>query len=176
MLTEILTYHQVMPVYLDFMFVFGLQSDPRDLRFSGFREQTTVNRLPCNARDSNIGRSGRQYQLSYNLKTVVLKSRGDGHITNNIWSIRAAAIHHQFDVVEGNTLWIVTAGGRDLKDRYKELTGEGGRPADKAFADREQCFRSSLAAHLLFCHWATEGWRQYIRWMENVIEDQVRAE
>lgn len=27
-----------MPAYLDFMFVFGAQSDARDLRFSGFRE------------------------------------------------------------------------------------------------------------------------------------------
>ncbi|TDZ20068.1 putative serine/threonine-protein kinase MPS1-like protein [Colletotrichum orbiculare MAFF 240422] len=40
MLTEILTFHQVMPDYLDFLLAFGLQSDPRDLSFSSFREQT----------------------------------------------------------------------------------------------------------------------------------------
>jgi hypothetical protein len=173
MLTQILTFHQVMPVYLDFMSVFGAQSEPRDLRFGGFRKQTTLADPPRGPAVPKLGRSGRQYQLCYNLKSVALKSKDKTNIKFNEWSIRQAAIHHQFDIVEGTTLWIVTKGNLDLQERFKELTGKGGRPEDKSFGTLEQCFRSSLAAHLLYCHWSTEDWRGYILWLENVIEEEV---
>lgn len=174
MLTRILTYHQVMPVYLDFMSVFGAQSEPRDLRFSGFREQRNLSHAFSGNAIPDLGRSGRQYQLSYNLKNVAEKSIDKADKRLNEWSIRQAAIHHQFDIVEGTTLWIVTKGNLDLQTRFKELTGKGGRPNDKSFDTLEQCFRSSLAAHLLYCFWSTEGWRWYILWLENVIEEEVR--
>lgn len=173
MLTQILTFHQVMPVYLDFISVFGAQSEPRDRRFSGFREQTTLTDTPRGLAVPELGRSGRQYQLCYNLKSVALKSEDKKNVNLSEWSIRQAAIHHQFDVVEGTTLWIVTKGNLDLQERYKELTGKDGRPEDKSFGTVDQCFRSSLAAHLLYCHWSTEDWRWYILWLENVIEEEV---
>ena len=173
MLTQILTYHQVMPAYLDFVSVFGAQSEPHDLRFAGFREQVTLADPPRGPMMPSLGRSGRQYQLCYNLKCVTLKVEDQTNSKLNEWSIRQAAIHHQFDLVEGTTLWIVTKGNLDLQERFKELTGKTGRPEDKAFGTAEECFRSSLAAHLLYCHWSTEDWRWYIRWLERVIEDEV---
>jgi hypothetical protein len=176
MLVRILTYHQVLPVYLDFMFVFGSQSEPRDLRFSGFREQTML-RVPTPPHESvvtELGRSGRHYQLCYNLKCVTLKTKNEVDLSLNEWSIRQAAIHHQFDVVHGTTLWIVTKGRHpDLGERFREMTGKNGRPEDKSFGTLDRCFRSSLSAHLLYCHWCTEDWRWYIGWMEEVIEDEV---
>jgi hypothetical protein len=175
MLTQIFTYHQVMPIYLNFISVFGAQSEPRDLRFSGFREQTTLASPPRGPAVIELGRSGRQFQLCYNLKCVALKSEDPKRIELNEWSIRQAAIHHQFDVVEGTTLWIVTKGNEDIKERFKELTGKDGREEDKSFATLEQCFRSSFAAHLLYCYWATEDWGWYIRWLEDVLEDQVSS-
>lgn len=172
MLAQILTYYQVMPAYLDFMFVFGAQSDLRDLRFSGFREQTMIKhpaRGPTMPR-----RSGRQFQLCYNLKGVTLNKSTVEPVKPSEWSIRQAAILHQFDVVHGTTLWIVTKGRLDVYERFKELTGRDGRIEDKSFADMYECFRSSLAAHLMYCHWSTEDWRWYIRWLENQFEMQVR--
>ncbi|KAE9966408.1 hypothetical protein BLS_007031 [Venturia inaequalis] len=97
MLTKILTYHQVMPVYLDFMSVFGEYSDQRDLRFSGFREQSSM----------------KETQTGLVVPEAPIK---------NVWSIQQAAIHHQFDVIEGTTLWIITKGHLDLQQRFKELT------------------------------------------------------
>ncbi|KAJ0373429.1 hypothetical protein COL26b_008428, partial [Colletotrichum chrysophilum] len=88
----------------------------------------------------------------------------------NEYSIRPAAFYHRFDVEGGNALWIVTKGGLDIQDRFKELTGKDARPEDKSFGDTQECFRSSLSAHLMFCHWSTEDWRGYIKWLEYVID------
>lgn len=172
MLSLLFTYHQVTPAYLDFLFVFGAQFEPRDLRFSGFREQMMLKPLPGRA-IPQLGRSGCQFQLCYNLKGVTLKSVDPDDAKLNDWSIRHAAIHHQFDLVYGTTLWIVTKGGTDLRQKFKELTGEDGRPEDRDFTSPPACFRASLSAHLLFCHWATEDWRRYLKWLEQVAEEDV---
>lgn len=162
-----------MPSYLDFMFVFGSQSDPRDLRFSGFREQLIMKDPPLSTSIPGLGRSGRQFQLCYNLKGVKLKHENMKDVKDSEWSIRQAAIHHQFDVVYGTTLWIVTKGRLDILERFNDLTGSEGRLEDKSFGNVEECLRSSLAAHLMYCHWSTEDWRWYISWMEQVV-DTVR--
>lgn len=168
-----MSYHQVMPVYLDFMLVFGGQSDARDLRFSGFHQQIRL-RNPVNGHAApELGRSGRQFQLCYNLKGVQFKKPSEEHIKLDEWSIRDAAIYHQFDVEYGTTLWIVTKGGRDILDRYLDMVGPTGRPEDKGFQDAIACFRSTLVTHLLYCHWSTEDWRWYIVWLETVVEKEV---
>lgn len=141
-----------MPAYLDFMLVFGAHSDANDLRFSGFREQVQIKSAPSLCSMPTLGRSGRHYQLCYNLKSVHLNNESDENIKLNEWSIRQAAIYHQFDVEQGTSLWIVTKGGDDLLDRYEELIGPDGRPEEKQFQDPAACMRSSLSTHLLFCH------------------------
>jgi hypothetical protein len=173
MLTRILSYHQVMAGYLDFISVFGLQSEPRDLRFSGFREQTLLNNPARGPAVLSLGRSGRQYQLCYNLKAVSCKQGQTTSLEGKEWSIRQAAFHHQFDVVGGTTLWIVTQGRHEIKDRIKNLTGKNGRPEDRACGTVEECFRSTLAVHLLLANWSVEEWRWYIQWLEKVIDRQV---
>ena len=162
-----------MPTYLEFVLVFGAQSEFRGLRFSGFREQTMIASPPRGLQIPELGRSGRQFQLCYNLISVALKSENRTNFALSEWTMRQAAIHHQFDVEEGTTLWIITKGHKDLLERFKELTGKGGRPEDKSFATVEECFRSSLGAHLMYCHWATENWRWYIQWLETVIESHT---
>jgi hypothetical protein len=173
MLTRILSYHQVMAGYLDFISVFGLQSEPRDLRFSGFREQIQLSSSALWPAVLNLGRSGRQYQLCYNLKSVSCKPGQTACLEEKEWSIRQAAFHHQFDVVKGTTLWIVTQGRHEIMDRIKNLTGKNGRPEDRACGTVEECFRSVLAVHLLFANWSVEEWRWYIQWLEKVIDRQV---
>ena len=171
-LVRILSYHQVMPGYLDFIFVFGSQSEPRDLRFSGFREQTLLATSPCGPAVPGLGRRGRQYQICYNLKSVACTSTASIPEQKE-WSIRQAAFHHQFDVLEGTTLWIVTQGELHIKKRVEDLTGVKGRPEDRAFNTPEDCFKSSLAVHLLYCHWSAEEWRWYIQWLEEIIDQKV---
>ena len=193
MLTRLFTFHQVMPAYLDFISVFGRQEEPRDLHFGGFREAMAITKtfdtpgLPS--------RSDRQYQLCFNLKGVTLKentskrerkmedSQGSNDRTDTDsdlaemeyeWSIRQAAFYHQFDVATGTTLWIVTKGGLDIQQRFKDLTVKQASPESNSFDTRPECFHSSLAALLMYCQWSTEDWRGYLRWLENVVDQKVR--
>lgn len=162
-----------MPDYLDYVFLFGAQSVPQDSRFSSFREQTTLRYWPGRVEDPSLGRSGYQYQLCYNLKGVTLKSKDPVDQKQHQWSIRQAAVHHQFDVKLGTTLWIVIKGGRDILDLFKDHTGPKGRAEDKTFDSLGSCFISSLAIHRMLCGWATHQWRWYNRWLGNVVLDEV---
>ncbi|KAK3325923.1 hypothetical protein B0H66DRAFT_600057 [Apodospora peruviana] len=40
------------------------------------------------------------------------------------WSIRQAVFHHQFDVEQGTTLWILTSARNVLQRRIEQLTGQ----------------------------------------------------
>ena len=173
MLARILSYYQVMPSYLDFLLVFGVHKHSREKRFSGFRQQVLW------AKDSNLaidclGRSGREFQICYNLKAVA-KSTEPGLLTTSDkhWSIRQGAFHHQFDMEKGNSLWIVTRTGLDIKQRIEELTGKSGRSEDRQFQTPAECLRSSLAVHLLLCHWSCENWRSYFQWLEDTMDSEV---
>lgn len=183
MLILILTYHQVMPAYLDFLLVFGQRSEQPDERFSGFKTQRLFRKSPTSANMEipELGRSGRHYQMCYNLKCVDLKARREGAIVNEgdsedisleEWTIRQAAIHHQFDVVEGTALWIVTKGDVDLQQRYKDMTAGDSRPEDRSFTSPTEVFRSTLAVHLMFCYWAIQDWKGHVRWLEKVVDSK----
>jgi len=172
-LTEIMTYHQVMPAYVDFMLVFGAQSDAKDLRFSGFREQIRLKTPTAWTSISALNRSGKHYQLCYNLKGVKFKTKSVKGIKFDEWSIQQSAVYHSFDVDQGTALWLVTKGGDELLNRYEEMIGPNGRAEDRQFKTPELAFYSCLATHLLFCHWSTEDWRWYIRWLEEVLDHEV---
>jgi len=173
MLAQILTFHQVMPEFLDFFASFGLQTSAREVRFSGFRQQVSLKPQATSFAIDALGRSGRQYQVAYNLKGVTLKNYDPDNIERAEWSIRTAAFYHQFDVVQGRSVWIVIKGGQDVYEKYKELTGREARPEDKSFGTDDECFVSSLSPHLLFCRWSTEDWRGYIRWFEEAVDQEV---
>ncbi|KAL2401387.1 hypothetical protein ABEF93_005658 [Exophiala dermatitidis] len=86
------------------------------------------------------------------------------------WSIVSAVVLHQFDIVNGTSLEIITTVDQNLQRRYDELTQKDWGSEDKSFGTVENCFRSDLAAHLMFCHWATEGWRWRALWLETILE------
>jgi len=172
-MSRILTYHQVMPAYLDFLFVFGSMNPARDYRFSVFREQTLLSDPPRGIIAPELGRSGRQFQMCYNIKSVVRRPTRGESLRDQQWSIRQAAVHHQFDVVEGTTLWIMTKTDLDFKQNVQEITGKNGRPEDRAFGSVEKCFKSSLVIHLMCWNWATQEWRWYIQWLEETLDQEA---
>lgn len=156
-----------MPTYLDFIFVFGQQEEADDIGFAAFREQVSLSPLQHSQELPELGRSGQGYQICYNLK-------GISRLKDGGWSsIRQAAIHHQYDAKNGNVLWIVTKGHVDIQQRYKELTGKGGRAEDKSFNTPLESFRSSLSTHLMLCYWAVENWRWYIKHLEKMFRSEV---
>ncbi|KAG9601193.1 hypothetical protein KCU77_g2022, partial [Aureobasidium melanogenum] len=166
MLTRVLTFHQVMPGYLDFLHAFGAQDNPRAQFFAGFYQQTM---LQNNAQiPKMIGYSWRQYQLCYNLRGVTCIKQFDGTVTE--WSVRQAAIHHQFDVVYGTAVWVLTKGRQDLLEKIDQFTTHSAGPT---FNTPQACFGTSLEVHRMFCHWAADDWRQYIDWLEDGLESNT---
>ena len=199
MMTHLLTFHGVMPTYLDFVFVFGRQEEPRDLNFSGFREhmslekhRITQNHQIKSLQDRPMPVIGDDhYQMCFNLKGATFKTntwkrqweamRLEHKISDSLpvldreWTIRQVAIYHRFNVETGETLWILTKGDTDLQQRFKDLTSKNSLPAGNSFDTPLECFRSSLAAQVMYCQWSTEDWREQLRWLEDVIEEKVSS-
>ena len=171
MLLRILSYHQVMASFLDFVSAFGAHALPPEMRFSGFREQNLLP-YPEKLKWDSLSRSGRQYQISFNLKTAG-QYQDPGDSSRTFWTIRQAAVHHQFDAESGATLWIVIKGDFEIRDRIQNLTGPEGRREDRLFNTPAECFFSSLAVHLLLCDWSAEQWRWYLQYLEDSFSSEV---
>lgn len=163
-----------MPDYLDFLLLFGSHQHSREKRFSGFRAESKLAspNLPLDC----LGRSGKYFELCYNLKAVAKQTKSGQLAPSDCqWSIRQGAVNHRFDVHKGNSLWIITRAGLGIKQRIESMTGKAGRNEDREFQTPEQCLRSSLAVHLLLCYWSSENWRAYLQWLEDSVANEVSA-
>ena len=169
MLALCLTYQQVIPGFLDFVFPFGKQDHERGFHFGGFGYQTRILESERGLRVQELGWSGRDYRLCYNLRSVE-QARGGGEP----WSIRQAAIHHSFDVESGQASWLVIKANEVLQNRIKSATGSRGLPKVCSFGDVSRAFASTLATHLVFCEWSVENWRWYINFLEEKMQETTR--
>jgi len=146
-----------MPGFIDFISVFGTQAESRGQRFCGFKTRSQLDDPAPNALiATEIERSGRYYQICYNLRSA-------GCSTNKVWSIRQAVFHHQFDVVHGTALWISAKGDQEMKNI---ITPAVKRMSQAQFQDASQRFASALEIHLLHSQWCTKGWLEYIESLE----------
>ncbi|KAK6072121.1 hypothetical protein SCUP234_09391 [Seiridium cupressi] len=99
-----------------------------------------------------------------------------------------AVFHHQFDMKEGTTLWILTAARNYLQKRVQKLVGQNGtqmasstndednlqpRSEDRSFSTPGKSFISSLSVHLVIAQYASEDWRGYLRWLEQMLEKKA---
>lgn len=170
MLVRVLSYHQVIPGYVDHLLEFDGQGHARKDMYSGFLSQTLLNHTPSMEVDC-LGRSGRQLQLCYNLRSIGRTKRNHLAPCHKQWSFRQGAFHHQFDILKGTAVWIITTADLGLKRRFEESAGKTGK--DKQFQTPEQCLKISLRVHLLLCDWAHENWRPYFIWLDGTVEDEV---
>ena len=174
MFRKILSYHQVNPTYITFCLSFGYQKHrPRDFRFSGFRSHTTFSGSSRGLEIFSRGRSGLQYQINYNLRIVESSNPPGTHDKDKVWARRQAAFHHQFDIVYGTSLWIITSGNDALKTRIQNLLPLEKDLGKYGFATPADCLKTSLIVHLEYCHWSGSQWRLYIGWLEEQIENLV---
>ncbi|KAF3015909.1 hypothetical protein E8E14_010687 [Neopestalotiopsis sp. 37M] len=173
--SRILSYHQVSPNFFDFLDVYGThRALKRELRFSGFKAEIYLANPEPGVILPELGRSGRHYQISYNLKTATLredikqtiKQPGPGC---SLWYIRQAAVHHQLDVGSGVQLWIFGDPYASLKGHIAEIMSEHRNHKDK-FKSVSASFKSSLEIQLHLARWAMGGWRQYILTLEDAVE------
>ena len=167
MLMLIFTYHQVMPAFLDFLFPFGRQEYAHDFHFSGFRECTRLTSVDRGLNIPELGRSGREIQMCYNLKSAEpSKSQRDWP-----WSIRHCALHHSYDIETGRAHWIIIKGNRVIRDRIKIATKDQCPTEGSASQATDHAFCATLQIHMLLCEWSCENWRWYI----NFIDDEFQA-
>lgn len=158
------------------MTVFGDKdaiNETRDLKFSAYKEQYQLSSTNANMALPELGRSGRHFQLTYNLKSVVCKSKSGTPNLLQEWYVRQGVIHHQFDITTGRAFWLICHGRNELKEEVERLTGAKARPQDRDFSTRLTCFQASLEVHLMSAHWAVQGWRPYIQWLEDIVEEKV---
>ncbi|KAK7953296.1 hypothetical protein PG996_014187 [Apiospora saccharicola] len=169
-LQRLLAYHQVSPLFLDFLDVYGSQwAKDRELRFSSFRTETCLINSEAGSIVDGLRRSGRRYQVFYNLKSV---SEKPGNAQSGIelsWKIRQSAFHHQFDVGTGTQLWIFGDPHEAIKERISNLIPEQRNHLPK-FDTVPASFKTSLDVHLDIGHWSMTGWRRYIAYLEERVE------
>ena len=172
MLVRVLSYHQVIPGYVDLLLeVDGHKHARKDL-YSRFLSQTLLEHTPSLEVDY-LGRSGRQFQLCYSLRSIGRTEWNHLVPCHKQWSFQQGAFHHQFDMLKGTAVWIITRADLDLKRRIEKSTEKTGLGEDRQFQTPEQCLKSSLTVHLLLCCWAYENWRTYFLWLEGTVEDEV---
>ncbi len=172
-LQRLLSYHQVLPYFLDFLDVYGSPSaEDRDLRFSGFRSEIYLNNPEKGTIIDDLKRSGRRYQLCYNLKTVVQKSIDQKGPVVGLRKIRQAAVHHQLDIGSGTQLWLFGDPHAAMKGVVTEIVNDQRNHRNK-FETIPASFKTSLDVHLGIARWSTEGWRQHILSLEETIENLV---
>lgn len=167
MFTLALTYHQVMPSFLDFIFPFGRQEYAQDFHFSGLRHENCLNPLDKGLNVPELGRSGREIRLCYNLQSVE-KSGGQADLP---WLIRQTAIYHSFDVETGRSVWINVKGNKLLKKRIEEASKLSQLGSFKSIS---RSFAATLTTHMIFCDWAGENWRWYVTDLEKVLQEVTR--
>jgi len=163
-----LTYHQVAPEFLEYIFAFGWQEYQDDFHFSGFREST---RLLPSERGLDIpalGRSGQDFRVCY-----ALKSAEESNQESWPWSIRQTATYHSFEVDTGKIFWILVKGNEVIRDRVQQSTKSTELKNDR-IKGTAGAFALTLETHSLMCEWATESWRWYINFLEWKLQDLTR--
>ncbi|KAH7393821.1 hypothetical protein DE146DRAFT_660113 [Phaeosphaeria sp. MPI-PUGE-AT-0046c] len=162
------SYHQIMPSFLDFVFPFGKQVYPQDVHFSGLREDSRLGPHNQNNGLMKLGRSGSGFQLCYNLRSVE-PSKDQSSLP---WSIRQAAVYHQFDTNTATAVWVIVKGNKLIEKRIMEATQQ---PASARQSTRSEAFSAALSSHLLMCDWSGENWRWYINDLENKFQALTRG-
>ena len=172
MLTLAFTYLQVMPEFLDFLFLFGKQAQAEDLYCSGFRQRTRLIGPERGLVVTERNWSGCDLQVCYSLKSV----ERSGAYLRWPWSIRHCAVQHGFDAEQIRSTWIIIKGDDSMERRIKSATSNSlarpRGPIDVApFDTIDRAFAASLATHLIMCDWSTENWRWYIKFLEERFEE-----
>jgi hypothetical protein len=160
----LLTYHQVMPSFLDLVFTFRSRSRP--LNYAMFRHENYLDENLPSLRLPHLGRSGIQIQHAFNLLTVEKSNMPD---EKNPWPLRHASIYHSLDLETGRAVYILLKGNSELAKRIKDATDMNRHLRPDSPRTPERSFVASLQIHLIMLEWAVEYWDEYIDSMEDTL-------
>ena len=171
MLTLILSYHQALPCFLEFLFPFARDLYASDFHFGGLRYQTRFSAEDRGLQIPDRGWSGLDVKVCYNLKSV--EHNEDLGSKEWPWYIGQSAVHHSFDIETNQASWMVVMGIHSLKHRIKSATKDQAL-SSLSFHNQEQAFASTLAVHLIICEWSGQTWRWYINFLDKKIQSSTK--
>jgi hypothetical protein len=163
----LLTYHQVMPSFLDLVFTFKARRRP--LNYALFRHENYLDDNAPSLPLPHLGRSGIQVQHAFNLLTV---ERSDLAHEKNQWPLRHASLYHSLDLKTGRAVYILLKGNGELAKRIKDATEKHRHLRPDSARTPEQSFVASLQVHLIMLEWGVESWSEYIDSMEETLRAQ----
>lgn len=169
MLMFAFTYHQIMAEFTEFLFPFGKQDYPQDFHFSGLRQEIRLCEDEKGLDLSNIGRSGQDFRMCYNLKSV----ESSPIQKQWPWSIRQCAVYHSFDIKTGRGFWLIIKADELIKNRIKDATNPTNHP-NLDLNSISNAFSETLNSQLVIINWCRESWRWYLSALENVQEQATR--
>ncbi|KAF2755327.1 hypothetical protein EJ05DRAFT_478344 [Pseudovirgaria hyperparasitica] len=169
------SYHQIMPEIVDYLSAFGHET-AQGARFCGFNTHIQLDLNPSSRLVvSALGRSGRLYQICYNLRTPprvpIQKSTSSAALptTSGRMAFRQLIVHHQFDIGRGVALWLLAGGARDIIPGIVDsLVPKIESKEDTTMTDR---FRTTLDVHFFNCEHATIDWRECIEFLEKSFDE-----
>ncbi|KAH6613722.1 hypothetical protein B0J18DRAFT_470055 [Chaetomium sp. MPI-SDFR-AT-0129] len=157
-LTKLLTYHQVMPSFVDLICTFQSREIPLD--YALFRRENYLDRDSPTLRLPHLGRSGIQIQHAFNLLTVERTDLGKQEF--NQWPLRHATLYHSLDLETGRAVYLGMKGNSELALRIKEAGQSNRHMLATTPRTREKSFIASLQVHLIMLEWCGENWNEYI--------------
>jgi len=159
-----------MPSFLDFLFPFGYQEYARHMNFSSFRQESRLEPWYSRLGIPELGRSGRELRMCYNLKSV----EPCEHQQHMPWSIRQTAVYHSLDLETGKAFWVIVKGNDLIKERIRYVMQRFRVPKHvEELDDAYDEFSVSLATHMTICDWCDEHWRWYISYLEETMSNKT---
>lgn len=167
MVKTLLSHHEVVPVFLEFMFSFRKQKFKKHFDFNGFRAHESWASQPI---DSITTSPALRLQLCYNLRCIEVAEQPE----HWPWSMRQTAIYHSFDLTCGDSVWINVKNNSGLSPRIKSLIKKSAPSDPTSMLDVPGAFRAALATHLVYCEWASERWAGYVGFLEDELQHKTR--
>src|SRR6186997_2507944 len=121
MASLILSYHEIMPQFVDQLTSFGESSYPQDLHSIGFREERHIESIPRTLQVGGPKNPASEIQFCYNLKAVERFPRSKDN-TSFSWSIRQAAVYHKFRFDSGKSVWVIIKEDELIMDKLSRMT------------------------------------------------------
>jgi hypothetical protein len=165
-----MTYHQISPVFLDFVFSFGHQEYPEDFYLSGIRLEQNLDATGEVKSISTLQRSDRGFQLCYNLRSVETTTSPKRWP----WSIRQSAISSQYDVRTSRATWIILKANKKLRVKLQDAAQSARFTDSDRFDTVKGSFAAYLATHVIVCEWARGHWARYITFLEGELQRRTR--
>ncbi|KAI0020698.1 hypothetical protein F4780DRAFT_360551 [Xylariomycetidae sp. FL0641] len=155
----LLTHHQVMATFLDFIFAFKVRERPLTQAF--FRQENHLEDEEPAGKAHGMSRGLMPIQHAFLVLSV---ERSEGQM--QLWPLRQTVLYHSFDVHDGRSVWIVLKGSVSMRRRIvaAQQSHQDLQPA--AMTSTARSFVATLHIHILVLEWCAENWGEYIDYLE----------